>query len=298
MSTKRKKAYLALTLTAVIWGMAFPIIKPAFAYISPMQYLYLRFLVAGLASLPIFIYFYIKLRPKTSYLLKSLLIELIGTPFPLLLLYEGLDRTSALEASLIGSTGPIFTVLGGIWFLRERETKKEWQGLALSLAGSLILVAEPLLFGRTDTPSGAAGNLLIMTYNIVYTCYLIMAKKFYKTKPPLYLGALTYLATAVIYTPILMQSAGVPALLSAFSNSVVRTAVLYMAIPGTVFCFMLYLYGLSKIEASETNSFTYLNGIVAIPAAYFILGEKPSLVTLAAIAVIAAGVYRAEVKKR
>lgn len=298
MSRTRKLAYIALTITAIIWGAAFPIIKPAFDYITPIQYLYLRFLIAGVASIPIFLYFYIKLRPKTSYLFKSLLIELIGTPLPLILLYAGLAKTSAIEASLIGSTGTIFVVLAGIWFLHERETKREWQGLAIAVLGTLIIVVEPLLLGRIDSPSSALGNILVMSYNLVYTLYIVLAKKFYKTKPPLYIGSLVYLVTAFIYAFILMASAGLPPLSLLVVNYTVSLAVLYMAIPGTILCFILYLYAISKIEASEANLFTYLNGVVAIPAAFVLLGEVPSLLTLLAIAVIAYGVLRAETRAR
>ncbi|PIW07743.1 hypothetical protein COW38_02360, partial [Candidatus Collierbacteria bacterium CG17_big_fil_post_rev_8_21_14_2_50_45_7] len=137
MTKNRQHAYLALLIVSIIWGSAFPIVKPVFAYLTPLQYLYFRFLVAGLASLPIFLYFYLKIRPKVSKIIKLLIFELLGAAIPLLILYEGLAKTSALEASLIGATGPIFVVLGGIWFLHERENKKEWQGLALSLLGSL-----------------------------------------------------------------------------------------------------------------------------------------------------------------
>ena len=72
--------------------------------------------------------------------------------------------------------------------------------------------------------------------------------------------------------------------------------VLYMAIPGGILAFALYLYAQSKIEVSEANLFTYLNGVVAIPAAYFLLGETPSLLTVLAILLIGAGVYQAEEK--
>ena len=99
--TNRQKAYLALTINALIWGAAFPIVKPVFDFLTPLQFLYLRFLVAGLISLPIFLYYYFKIHPKLSYLLKVLLIEACGTALPLLILYEGLAKTSALEASLI-----------------------------------------------------------------------------------------------------------------------------------------------------------------------------------------------------
>lgn len=299
MTKNRRLSYLALTLNAIIWGSAFPIVKPAFAYISPMQYLYLRFLLAGIVAIPIFLYFYLKLRPKLSYLFKVLLIELGGMVIPLLVLYEGLARTTALDASLIGATGPIFVVLGGILLLRERETKREWQGLALSLLGSLVIVVEPILMGgHSDTASSTLGNLLILTYNLLWMVYALIAKKFYKKHPPLYFGAVTYLGTALIYGLILAHSGSLPPLSILYTSYPILLPVLYMAIPGGILAFALYLFAQSKIEVSEANIFTYLNGVVAIPAAYFLLGEKPSPVTLLAIIIITYGVLRAELRSR
>ncbi len=296
MTKSRKLAYSALLLIALIWGAAFPIIKPVFDLLTPMQYLYFRFLAAGLFALPIFLYFYLKIRPKISYLLKVLGIELLGIPLPLLILYEGLSRTASLDAALIGATGPIFVVLGGILFLHERESKREWQGLALSLAGSLMIVAEPLIFGiHADTAGSATGNLLILSYNILWAVYALIAKRAYKKKPPLYLGSLTYLATALIYGLILSHTHAIPDFHLLIHPSV-YVPVLYMALPGGILSFFLYLYAQSKIEVSEANLFTYLDGVVAIPAAYLILGEQPSLFTIVAICVVALGVYRAEVR--
>ena len=296
MTKSRKLAYTALIVVALIWGAAFPIVKPAFDFISPLQYLYFRFLVAGTAAIPIFAYFYIKIRPKTSHILKILAFEVLGTALPILIIYEGLAKTSALEASLVGSTGPIFVVLGSIWFLHERESKKEWQGIALSLLGSLILVISPILEHGIDTPSSTIGNLYILVYNILYAVYAVAAKKIYKTKPILYLGSLVYLATALIYALLLNFQHLLPPL-SLLSNISILIPVLYMAIPGGILSFALYLYAQSKIEVSEANLFTYLNGVVAIPASYLLLGEKPSFITIIAILIITYGVFRAEQKK-
>lgn len=296
MTKARRLAYLALTLNAIIWGAAFPIIKPALDVLSATEYLYLRFLVAGIVALPIFLYFFFQFRPRLSYLLKVLLIELGGTVIPLLILYEGLARTSALEASLIGATGPIFIVLGGMWVLGERETKREWQGLALSLFGSLLIVSEPLLTNRLETTVSMTGNLLILSYNLLNTAYVITAKKVYKKKPPFYLGSLTYLVTALVYALVLSRQSALPSLSLLITNFPVSLAVLYMAIPGTILAFLLYLYGQSKIEVSEMSLFSYLNGVLAIPTAYLLLGESPSLLNLVAITIIAYGVYRAETR--
>lgn len=293
MTKSRKLAYLALTTNAIIWGCAFPIIKPAFEFITPLQFLYLRFLVAGLVSLPILIYFYIKLHPKTSYIIKVLLIESIQI-LALPILYLGLEKTSALEASLIGATGPIFVVLGGVLFLHERESKREWQGLALSLFGSLLLVAEPLITGNHDTPISASGNLYVLGYNLLYTIYALIAKKHYKKSPPLYLGSLIYLLSTGIYASLLLFQGNLPLLTVLKANSQILIPTLYMAIPGSILAFALYLYAQSKIEVSEASLFTYLNGIISLPAAWILLSEKPSFLTLIAILVITLGVLRAE----
>lgn len=300
MTTHRQLAYLALLYNALVWGAAFPIIKPALDIISPAQYLYLRFLVAGILSLPIFIWWYRKVRPTIKTLSFYLVMELMGSVIPLLILYEGLERTAALNASLIGATGPIFVVLGGVIFLRERQEKREWQGLALSLLGSLILVSEPLILGTNiDTASSSFGNILILLYNIIWAVYAILAKKFYKTKPPLYFGALTYLGTALIYGTILNFNHQLPSFTTLWLYDFkLLFPILYMATLGSIVANICYLYAASKIEVSEANLFTYLNGVVAIPVAYLILGERPSWLTGLAVLVIAYGVIRAETRTK
>ncbi len=233
--------------------------------------------------------------PKISYVIKVIFIELIGITIPLYLLYEGLSRTSSLDASLLGSIAPLFIVLGSIWFLHERENKREWEGLALALLGSLILVIAPMFGHGIDTPSSTLGNLYILGYDLIYTIYAIIAKKTYKTKPPLYLGSLTYLATALIYGLVLYTNHSLPDLRVVTTNFSVLLPILYMAIPGGILAFALHLYAVSKIEVSEANLFSYLNGIVAIPAAFFLLHEVPSITTLIATLIIAYGVYLAEI---
>ena len=294
ISQLRKLAYSALLVNALIWGAAFPIIKPVFDHINPMQYLYFRFLAAGILALPIFFWYYIKVRPKISYTIKVLLIELFGLPLPLWLLYTGLDQTSALEASILSSLTPLFVTLGGIYFLKEKETKREWQGLGLALVGSLLIVLEPLLNGHSIKGSSLSGNLYILGYNLIYTIYVIIAKKVYKKKPPVFFGALTYLATAAIYAILLNND--LPKL-DLLTNPQILLPVLYMAIPGGIIAFALYLYSLSQIEASEANLFTYLNGVVAIPAAAILLQEYPTPLILTAITLITYGVFRAESRK-
>lgn len=71
-----------------------------------------------------------------------------------------------------------------------------------------------------------------------------------------------------------------------------------MAIPGGIIANIFYLYAVSKIEVSEANLFSYLNGVVTIPVAYFLLGEKPTYLAILAILLISWGVYNSETRTK
>lgn len=292
--SSRTKAYLALTTMAVLWGIALPLVKPSLEIITPVQFLYFRYLIAAPLLLPILIIYALKLKPTLSTYLKIIAIEFLGTPISLPILYRGLQLTSGLEASLIGAAGPVFTVLGGIIFLREKQEKHEWQGLALSLLGTIILVVEPLLTGRNSHAGFYfKGNLLIIASSLINTTYLLLAKKHYHYLPKLFICSISY-PIAFISMRVLLGFQGVSSSINLLSIPSVALASIYMAIFGSIIAFGLLLYGQSRIEASEASLFTYLQGIVAIPAAWFILGEIPTWPMIIAIFIIAWGVIFAE----
>lgn len=113
-----------------------------------------------------------------------------------------------------------------------------------------------------------------------------------------YLAYIALTANAIIYGLILNYQGQLVPLFENWRIYDLRIIipVLYMALPGGILAFALYLYAQSKIEVSEANLFTYLNGVVAIPASFLLLGEKPSLMTIIAILIISYGVYRAETR--
>lgn len=296
MSKSRRLAYLLLLYNAFIWGILPSVVKPALTSFTPLQLLFLRYLLASIGSIPIYMIYYYKKHPKISLLIKPILIELSVLTVPILILYEGLSRTSALEASLIEATGPLLVVVGAVLFLRERETKREWQGLALALLGSLILIFEPLWNGHGFIGSSLSGNLLILLYNVIWATYANFAKKFYKKSPPLALGLPVYLITTFVYGFMLAGSDQLPTISSLISNPSLFWTAFYLAIPAGLIPNIFYLYAASRIEVSEANIFGYLKAVFAIPAAFLLLGEIPSITTVIAIILIAYGVYRAERK--
>ncbi len=296
--TKRTKAYLALLTTAIIWGAAFPIIKPSLSIISPYQFLYFRYLIAAPLTLPVLIYFLYKLRPKLKTIAKITLLEFFGAPFALSILYLGLSKTSALEGSLIAATSPILITLGGIIFLKEKQEKLEWLGLALGFLGTLLLVLVPLLNGQSLTSYfSLTGNLLMLSYNLIIAFYYLAAKRLYQNIPKLFVTSLSYSISFVAFF-IFLNLTQASLSLQLLQIPSVAIAAFYMAILGSIVALTTRIYGQGLIEASEASLFSYLQGVVAIPVAYLLLNEVPSWSQLLAITIISLGVFIAEYRPR
>lgn len=285
--SRRLKAYLALFVMSVIWGAALPLVKPALNFISPFQFLYLRFLLATPFLLPVLFHYWRRIKIKSGLILKIIGLEFFGTAINLPLLYYGLQLTSATEASLIGATGPIFVILGGILFLHEKQTRQEWLGLLFCFLGTLILVFKP------SANFSLIGNLLIIGYNLIYVIYVLLAKVWYKKVPKIFISSLSY-PIALISLFLILIFTGQSVSVASLSIPSVLLATVYMAIPGSIIAWTLFLYGQNLIEVSEASLFTYLQGIIALPVAWYFLNELPTPTMFFAIILIAGGVFWAE----
>jgi drug/metabolite transporter (DMT)-like permease len=294
MNTKRTRAYLALLLVAIIWGAALPVIKLALPYTTPYRWLFYRYLVAAPLASPFIIYYLKRAKIRILDIVKIVIMELIGTTLILSLLYEGLARTSGIDASIIGSMSPVFITLGGIMFLKEREEKKEWIGLFLAIAGTLIITIEPLITKSLErSQTGVIGNALVLSQNIIWAIYLVIVKKLYKKIPKFFVSAISFWVGLISFLILARVSSSLP-LFADLTVPIVAISTVYMGTLGSIVALSLYLYGQNLIEASEASLFTYLQPAVAIPLSIWLLADRLSAATLVGLLIIIAGVIIAE----
>ena len=305
MTRDRKLAYAALIGNMVLWALAIPLAKRGFADgLTPSTFLLGRFILAAIISLPIVISLCRHANVANIFKIKNLstifALEILGTVLSLLFLYEGVTRTTAVEASLIAVTFPIFVTIGGVLFLKEKEEFHELIGLTLAIAGTTLLVAGPVANGFYG--GSLTGNLMIVAQNIAIAAYYLLAKRFYQ---PFNKWAVTHLSFWVGILgfgsiQLLQGTSPIASLTSLWTNPspwpLIATA--YMAIGGSVLGLTLYLIGQNKIEASEAAVFTYLEPLIGIPAAMILLSETVTPLQIIAALIIAIGVYLAEIRPK
>lgn len=296
MSKKRLTAYLLLILTSIIWGIAGPVIKHTLQFIPPFTFLFWRFLLASIIFLPFFLLCARKEKETLKTLLPIVPIGFLGIPFCLSFVFLGFERTSALDGTILLALAPIFIVLAGVFFLKEKVTKIEAAGLAIAIAGSVVMVSQPLLEGGAFAQRNLTGNLLIIISDLIWTVYVVLSKVEFKKHSPFIITAVSFFTGLVAIFPLALIETKQ---LFAISNmpSAALPGLLYMVILSSVLAYFAFESGLRLIEASETTLFAYLQPIFAAPVAILWLGEKITSPFLLGAAIVAIGIFLSEFRR-
>ena len=299
---RRLISYFWLLINTLCWGAALIIVKPAFETTTAFRFLLYRYAGAALLGLPWLLHYWPKVETKIKHVPTIVHMELLGTSLTLGLLYVGLDKTSAIEASFISTTTPIFLVAFGIWLLRERQELREWLGLGIAFFGTLLLTFLPVLANGGITHTSLVGNLLIIGQNITTSLYFVLAKKYYRTLPPLFVTSISFFVGLVSFFVLSLfeVSWSLPKLsaviLSDLSQIPVLIAAGYMALFGSIIGLTAYLKGQAGVEASEASVFWYLQPLVYVPLGIVLLKDTVSIWQALSLGVILIGVLIASWK--
>ena len=304
-SQSRWVSYGYLLINTICWGAALVVVKPALDHTTPFRFLFYRFVIAGILSLGFIWHYWPQISQKIKTLKTIFLLELIGLTLTLALLYSGLKQTSATEANLIGTTTPLFIVLIGIWWLKEKQTKHEWLGTGLAFLGTVLLSILPLWENKmTNQTFSLTGNLLVVGQNITTAIYFILAKKYYHRLPTLFVASISFWIGIGSFWLLSLQElnwqspAWIQAIMVDWTHPSIWVASFYMAIFGSIIGLTAYIQGQAGIEASEASVFWYLQPLVYLPLGTILLGEKISVWQILALSLILSGVILAEYHKR
>lgn len=300
MDPKRLKAYFLLTLVAVIWGVAGPVIKITLPSYSPFVFLTYRFLVSSLVLIPIYLVFKPKWPNSKKEIIILTIVGLVGSTINLAFTFYGFLYSTVLDATILSNTGPIFVVAAGALFLKEKITSREKLGIFITFIGALSIVIEPLLkLGNTN--HNLLGNLLIIGANLSWVAYVILAKYSlkYKVDTLLLVTYMFFLGLITSFPFAIIQSKGITNLFLIISTAppIAHIGVWYMAILSGALAYFLYQDAQKSVEASEATLFGYLSPLFAMPLAIFWLHEKITLPFVIGTLIVATGVLIAEYRK-
>lgn len=211
--SERVIANIVLILATSMWGLATVVIKLTIHDVPPLTFLMLRFVASAIVLIPIV--FYILKRHKINKIrLKHIFTaSLIGHIGALILIFMGIERTTAINASLITSFSPLLVTAMGFLILKETIRRNEIEGTLLAFLGTLIIVFSPLIFSPDATQAenlaiirnSLIGNLLFLAGIALDAYYSIYTKRHLagdKVVTPAIQIVLSFVFAAIVFIPL------------------------------------------------------------------------------------------------
>jgi drug/metabolite transporter (DMT)-like permease len=222
--------------------------------------------------------------PRTDLALLALC-SLMGVVGNQLLYVKGLSLTTVINATLLSTTIPVFTLFVSILFRYDSWSLKRLAGILLAGAGVVYLVnpthAE---FGAQNT----AGNLLLVSNSLLYAAYIVISKRLFERYGALNVITWIFLLGSLITVPL-----GAYALRSEHLASIgwmVWVTVLFIIALPTVGAYYLNAWALTKVSPSTVAIYIYLQPLIAFGFAPLFLGEQWNSRTAVATVLIFGGV--------
>jgi drug/metabolite transporter (DMT)-like permease len=279
---------LMLLVTMVIWGSTFVVTKGINDQVQPFTLAFVRVAIGALVLLSCT---FVRQARGGEHSRWSTLpwgtmvtMGLIGVVMYYAVFNYSLVYTSASQGALVQSCIPAMTALVAVLWLREHASALRWGGIALSMAGIVIV------FSGSGAQYGSAsllGNLLMFISAVLWGIYTSMAKRVANFDPLQVTGGIIG-AGALLLLPLAafeVAADGMPQV-----NLQGWLGMAYLGAGASGLAYMLYSAALRHVDASEAGVYTNLIPIVGVVTG-MMLGEPLSLRAIAGGLVVLVGVW-------
>ncbi|HLL73972.1 MAG TPA: DMT family transporter [Pyrinomonadaceae bacterium] len=230
---------------------------------------------------------------RRSDYLRFALYSLLGVALNQLLFIKGLSLSTVINANLLGTMIPIFTLAGSVALGRESFSSRVALGLTVAALGAAYLVNP---FGADFSQSSTTGNLLLVANAFFYGLYIAISQDAIRRYGAMAVLTWMFLMANVVTLPVGLYSLKDVQLANIGAH--VWLALLYIVAVPTVLTYYLNAWALGRVEPSVVAVYIYLQPLIALAFAPLVLGERPGSRTFVAAALIFAGVGVVTIRRR
>ncbi len=265
--------------------------KDSTAALTAWQIAALRIFAAGLVFVPFAIFHFNKI-PKNK-LGTVVLSAVFGNLIPAFLFAVALTKIDGSLGGILNSLTPIFVVVVGILFFKNKIEQQKIVGVLTGFAGLVLLTLLPAITGeKTISFQNISYTLLILIATFLYGINVNMVGKYLKGLNPIH-AATVSLAFMTIPTIFVLWLQGFFRL--NFADAGIKKAVMYISllgILGSAIATALFYILVKKAGGLFASLVTY--GIPFIAMFWgFMDGEKITWLEFVCLGIILAGVYLA-----
>lgn len=255
-------------LAAVLGSAVVPLIKIGLQTIPPFTFTLLRFVIALVFILPIFL----REKPKIKNILEVAPVTLLSTA-NIILFILAVRLIPANVATLLYITTPIIVSILSYFLLKETLTLYKVLGVLLGFLGSLVLFFSNTVIGFSSD-NNLFGIFIIFVGAILYSFYLIFSKRLQKKYSPVYITSVFNLSTvlaSLLFLPTELNTLNI----SRFNISPISiVSILYVGAIGTSLYYLLGQYAVKYGSPIFSSIILYVQLPFTAIAAGLLIGEK------------------------
>ena len=273
-------------LAIIFWGTSFVATKTVLQEIKPVTIIILRLVLASVLLTIIAL----STKRKFSINLKNhgwIFILALVAVFHLWIQVTGLQYTTAANTGWIIGTAPVFMVILGFTFYKEKITLLQFAGILVALAGLLLLI------GKGDiTNIGLIenkGDLLVLGSAFTWGVYSMVNKKISLSYSPLMTILYLFLMMAIIIIPFNLNSETIDSVINL--STISWMWILFLGIFCSGVAYVIWAQALRDMESAKVGAFLYFEPLVTVVAAWIYLNEEITLLMILSGLLITAGVF-------
>lgn len=264
-TAQRRRAVLFLILAATLWSTGGLLIKEIDW--QPISILVGRSIFCS-------ILFLIYLRRFPTHWTRWKLLASAGHILTSFLFVSATKLTTAANAIFLQYTAPVYIVLLGLWFLRERPSRMDWGSMAIIFAGML------LFFGDKLSLNGLYGNILAVLSGVTMAVMNVSLRAQKDGSP----------AESILLGNVFLAVFGFPSLLKETWTLNSWLIVLYLGVFQIGLAFVFFTSAIKHIPAIEATLISTLEPILNPVWVFLFLGEQPGRFALIGGLIVLAGV--------
>lgn len=289
MANSKVFTYIEALFAVIAWGASFIATKVALQDLAPVTIVWMRFLM-GVIILGMAVVmrgqFALPQRREWGYFA---LLGFLGITFHQWLQSNGLQTSEAGTTAWIVATTPVFMALLGWFLLRERLGWIKTSGILLAFLGVLVVVSKGDFDSISIGKFGAPGDVLILISAVNWAVFSALSRRGLKSHPAslmmFYVMAIGWLFTSLLF----LTTNGFAEI-----GSLTLAGWMGVAFLG-IFCsglaYIAWYDALKALTTAQTGVFLYIEPLVAVVVAFFILGEPITPASLIGGAIILFGVW-------
>lgn len=172
----------------------------------------------------------------------------------------GITMATSIDCAIIGTLGPVFTMIFAFFFVGEPITGKKAGGVAVSLAGVLFLVFNSVHAGGASATT-PLGIVMLLLNSLTFSMYLGIFRPLISRY-----SVVTFMKWAFLFSLLMSLPLSAKGLVTTDYAAIpvnVRWEIGYLIVFATVIAYYLIPYGQKYLRPTLVSMYNYLSPVIA-----------------------------------